>query len=78
MSNELKIVFPDGNIVHTPNSQCLFPNPVSVNVVDLIPGKKYTVFMNNLNTTAVRLFPASYSFVADKTEKNLIFYYQFA
>lgn len=78
VENDLKIVFPDGNVVRRPNAQCLCPNSVSVDVIDLVPGKKYTVFINNLNSTPVRLFPESYSFVAKETQKRLTFHYQFA
>jgi hypothetical protein len=74
---DLKIVFPDGNVVTKPNSQCSCPNTVAVDVIDLEPGRKYTVFMNNLNNTPVRLFPESFSFVAKETQKRLTFHYQF-
>lgn len=76
--NDLRIVFPDGNIVRRPNDQCYCPNTVSVDVIDLVPGKKYTVFISNMNNTDVRLFPESYSFVAKETSKRLQFHYQFA
>lgn len=76
--NDLKILFPDGNVVRQPNSSCPCPNSVAVDVVDLVPGKKYTVFMNNLNNTSVRVFPESFSFVAQETRKRLTFHYQFA
>lgn len=76
--NDLKIIFPDGNVVRKPNAQCICPNTVAVDVVDLVPGRKYTVFIDNLNNTSVRLFPESFSFVAKETQKRLTFHYQFA
>lgn len=75
--SDLKIIFPDGNIKRLANSSCKCPNIVNVNVSNLIIGKKYTIFINNLNSTPVRTFPDSYSFVADNTVKTLSFYYQF-
>lgn len=75
--NDLRIVFPDGNIVRRPNDQCSCPNSLSVDVIDLVPGKKYTVFISNLNGTSVKIFPESYSFVAKETAKRLQFHYQF-
>jgi hypothetical protein len=76
--NDLKILFPDGNIVRKTNASCSCPNLLSVDVTDLVPGRKYTVFINNLNDTLVRTFPESFSFVAKDTQKRLSFYYQFA
>jgi hypothetical protein len=77
MANDLKIVFPDGNVINKANAQCFCPNALNVDLTDLILGKKYTVFINNLNTTPVRLFPESFSFVADDTNKRITFHYQF-
>lgn len=74
--SDLKVVFPDGNIKHIPNNTCSCPNIVDVNVSNLIVGKKYTVFINNLNNTPVRTFPESYSFLAETPDKTLSFYYQ--
>jgi hypothetical protein len=75
--NDLKISFPDGNIVKKTNSSCYCPNLLSVDVTDLVPGKRYTVFISNLNDTLVRTFPESFSFVAKETSKRVTFYYQF-
>lgn len=76
--SDIKIVFPDGNIKHLSNNACSCPNIVDVNISNLIIGKKYTVFINNLNNTPVRTFPESYSFEADAINKTLSFYYQFS
>lgn len=75
---DLKITFPDGNIKRLNNSACQCPNKLDVDITNLISGKKYTVFINNLNNTPVRTFPSSYSFVADQTNKTLSFYYQYS
>jgi hypothetical protein len=75
---DLKVTFPDGNIKHLANNQCDCPNTLEVVVNNLVVGKKYTVFINNLNNTAVRTFPSSYSFVAQNANKTLSFYYQFS
>ena len=74
---DLKVTFPDGNIKHLANNVCGCPNSLNVLVNNLVVGKKYTVFINNLNNTPVRTFPASYSFVAESINKTLSFYYQF-
>lgn len=74
--SDIKVVFPDGNIKRIPNSSCQCPNIVDVNISNLIIGKKYTVFINNLNNTPVRTFPESYSFVAETVNRTLSFYYQ--
>jgi hypothetical protein len=76
-NTDIKVVFPDGNIKYLDNSVCTCPNTVDVAVTNLVVGKKYTVFINNLNSTPVRTFPDSYSFIAESTSKNLSFYYQF-
>jgi hypothetical protein len=76
--SDIKVIFPDGNVKHIPNNSCSCPNILGVNVSNLIVGKKYTVFINNLNNTPVRTFPESYSFVADNVNKHLSFYYQFS
>jgi hypothetical protein len=76
--NDLKILFPDGNVVRKTNALCSCPNLLSVDVTDLVPGRKYTIFISNLNDTPVRTFPESFSFVAKETRKRLSFYYQFA
>lgn len=75
--NDLKVNFPDGNIIHISNNKCSSPNALFVDIIDLVPGKKYTVFINNLNTTSVTLFPSSFSFVAEAPTKRLTFYHQF-
>jgi hypothetical protein len=75
---DLKVTFPDGNIKRLENSQCACPNMLSVVVNNMVVGKKYTVFINNLNNTPVRTFPSSYSFVAESANKTLAFYYQFS
>ena len=77
-NRDLKVVFPDGNIVSLNHENCTCPNKLDVNIIDLLPGKKYTVFIKNLNNTPVRTFPESYSFVAKDTNKTLSFYYQYA
>lgn len=74
---DLKVSFPDGNIKHLPYDTCRCPNTVDVLATNLIVGKKYTVFINNLNSTPVKTFPDSYSFVAKSEQKQLTFYYQF-
>lgn len=76
-NSDLKVVFPDGNIKHIPYNTCRCPNTVDVVVTNLVAGKKYTVFINNLNSTPVKTFPDSYSFVAQSEQKALTFYYQF-
>lgn len=76
-NTDLKVIFPDGNVIALDNSRCSCPNTVNVNVTNLVLGKKYTVFINNLNATPVRTFPESYSFVATENNKTLSFYYQF-
>ena len=81
---DLKVTFEpntqgsDPNVIHLPNNSCSCPNTVDINIVDMMPGKKYTVFITNLNNTPVRTFPESYSFVADGASKKLSFYYQFS
>jgi hypothetical protein len=75
---DLKVVFPLGNVVHLNNSSCTCPNNIDVNIVDLMIGRKYTVFIKNLNSTPVRTFPESYSFIAEASSKTLSFYYQFS
>lgn len=76
-NNDLTVIFPDGNIVHTDHDQCSCANSVDVQIRNLIIGKKYTVFIDNLNDTPVTLFPESFSFVANQSEKKLTFNYQF-
>jgi hypothetical protein len=78
MVKDLKISFPDGNIINQANSTCSSPNTLMVDIEDLIPGRKYTVFIKNLNTTPAVIFPESFSFVAAETTKRLSFYYEFA
>lgn len=75
---DLKLVFPDGNVKNIANETCSCPNMVNITATNLVIGKKYTVFINNLNSTPVRTFPESYSFVADSVNRTLSFYYQFA
>jgi hypothetical protein len=75
---DLKVVFRDGNTISLPNSSCNCPNSINVDVTDMMPGKKYTVFIKNLNSTPVRTFPESYSFIAEASSKTLSFYYQFS
>ena len=77
-NSDIRVVFPDGNIKHLSNNVCECPNKLDVNISNLVVNKKYTVFINNLNSTPVRTFPASYSFVADQTTKTLSFYYQYS
>ena len=77
MVKDLKISFPDGSIINQPSSICNDPNPLMVDVQDLIPGRKYTVFIKNMNTTQSIFFPESFSFVAQEPTKRLTFYYQF-
>lgn len=77
-NKDLKVVFPDGNVKYLDNNKCSCPNMLDVSVTNLVKGKKYTVFINNLNDTPVRTFPASYSFVAEADQKILTFYYQFS
>lgn len=77
MFRDLKVSFPDGNIVYKNNDVCDCPNALEVDIQDLIPGRKYTVFIQNLNNTPVRTFPESFSFVAKDNLKKLTFYYQF-
>jgi hypothetical protein len=78
MLRDLKISFPDGNIVNKSNETCKCPNILDVDVQDLLIGRKYTVFIENLNNTPVITFPESHSFVADGSQKRITFYYQFA
>lgn len=77
MFRDLKVSFPDGNIVNKANETCDCPNDITVQIQDLIIGRKYTVFIQNLNNTPVRTFPESFSFVAGETQRKLSFYYQF-
>lgn len=74
---DLKITFPDGNIKRLNNSTCQCPNKLDVDITNLVSGKKYTIFISNLNNTPIRTFPESYSFIAESQAKNLSFYYQF-
>lgn len=74
---DLKVTFPDGNVKRLNNNVCSCPNSLDVLVNNLVIGKKYTVFINNLNNTPVKTFPESYSFVAASINKSLVFYYQF-
>lgn len=74
---DLKVIFPDGNIKRLSSSVCKCPNELQVNLTNLIVGKKYTVFIENLNNTPVRTFPESYSFSADTNERTFSFFYQF-
>jgi hypothetical protein len=78
MLRDLKISFPDGNIVNKLNETCRCPNSLNVDIQDLLIGRKYTVFIENLNNTPVITFPESYSFVADTIQKRITFYYEFA
>lgn len=75
--SDIKIVFPDGNIKRLSNDICSCPNSLDVSITNLVVGKKYTVFIDNLNSTPVRTFPSSYSFVAKENNKTLSFYYQY-
>jgi len=77
MANNLKIVFPDGNLTTLQTSQCNCPNMLNVDISNLIIGRKYTVSITNLNSTQHRVFPESFSFTADQTAKRLTYYYQF-
>lgn len=74
---DIKVIFPEGNIKRLNSNICRCPNKLDVNVTNLVIGKRYTVFINNLNNTPVRTFPFSYSFIADSVIKSLSFYYQF-
>ena len=76
-NKDLKVTFPDGNIKNIPNFECSCPNIVNIKINNLIIGKKYTVFITNLNNTPIRAFPESYSFIAENIDKSLSFYYQF-
>ena len=78
MVKDLKISFPDGNIINQSSEVCNNPNSLMVDIEDLIPGRKYTVFIKNMNNTQSIIFPESFSFVAQETSKRLSFYYQFA
>lgn len=78
MVKDLKISFPDGNIINQSSDSCHIPSSLMVDVEDLIPGRKYTVFIKNMNNTQSIIFPESFSFVAKETTKRLSFYYQFA
>jgi hypothetical protein len=77
MVKDLKVSFPDGNIINKANETCNCPNDIVVEIQDLIPGRKYTVYIQNLNNTPVRTFPESFSFVAKEEQKRVSFYYQF-
>jgi hypothetical protein len=78
MLRDLKISFPDGNIINKLHETCKCPSTLDVDVQDLLIGRKYTVFIENINNTPVITFPESYSFVADDDRKRITFYYQFA
>jgi hypothetical protein len=76
-NNDIKIVFPEGNISRLSNDKCSCPNEVDVDITNLVVGRKYTVSINNINSTPVRLFPSSFSFTAEETSTRLTYYYQF-
>lgn len=76
-NNDIKIVFPDGNITRLQNNQCACPNSINVDLSNLVIGRKYTVSLANINSTPSRLFPESFSFTADAVSKRLTYYYQF-
>lgn len=76
-NSDIKVTFSDGNIKRIGSSDCSCPNVVKIIISSLVIGKKYTVFSTNLNNANVRLFPESYSFIADSINKTLSFYYQF-
>ncbi len=74
---DLKVVFSDNNIKNLPNDTCGCPNTLDVLLTNLVVGRKYTVALNNINTTPVRIFPSSFSFTAEEVAKKLTYYYQF-
>ena len=75
---QVKVVFPDGNIKRIPQESCRCPNKIDFSVNNLVIGENYTIYIGNINSSPVRIFPESYSFKATAATQTMSFYYQYA